>query len=96
MRFDDFAETANELFGLTENEAADLANDLERAGWDIADVPVNDPDMWEVASDLLEDFFEEVSEEEYSPYDLDPYWPDDDYLDAGEEWEIAPDYEDVS
>lgn len=44
-----------------------------------------DREMYE--EEEIEDFREIESE-----YSLDPFWPDDDWLDAGEEWELSPDY----
>ena len=42
------------------------------------------------------EFVQELGVEELndwgSPYHLDSSWPDDDWLDAGVEWEISPDY----
>lgn len=34
----------------------------------------------------------EMLREIESEYELDPFFPDDDWLEAGEEWELAPDY----
>jgi hypothetical protein len=31
--------------------------------------------------------------DDYSEWELDPSFPDDDWLDAGEEWELTADYE---
>lgn len=102
MSFRDFYADAQEIFGLDRDEARELFQELKEVGFD----PANDRDdlLWEVASDLLEStvFVVEAEEEpeyeqgdayEESPYDLDPYWPDDEYLDAGEEWEVVPTYE---
>jgi hypothetical protein len=41
---------------------------------------------------LLEEFGEAESRDWFSEYHLDPSWPDDDWLEAGEEWELSPDY----
>lgn len=35
----------------------------------------------------------EIAAELESEYELDPYFSDDGWLDAGEEWELSPDYE---
>ncbi len=83
--FDDFAEDAADLFGLDERESAALLEELEGDGFDPEDDVLAD---WvEEAYDHLED----VSDD-FSPYDLDPYFPDDDWLDAGDTWEVTADY----
>lgn len=97
MTFNQFANEAASLFGLSENEASDLWDELEQVGfYPEIEAP---REMWEVAADLIYTEYEGIGDEpleeefyEYSPYDLDPSWPDDDYLDAGEEWELTPFY----
>jgi hypothetical protein len=101
VTYDAFAARAEELFGIRGSEVDNLLEALEEQGYDIEDLsPLSR--AWGDAADLLgdvlgEDYIEEgessIEEGEESPYDLDPFWPDDDYLDAGEEWELAPGYE---
>lgn len=39
--------------------------------------------------ELLEEAEEEYEEEEQEMYSLDPFFPDDDYVDPGEIWELS-------
>lgn len=90
-RFDDFVLDARDLFGLNESEATDLAEMLEDRGYDINEHDWSD--FGEDAADLLSDIIDfDEYDDELEP--LDPYFPDDAYLDAGEEWEITADYGD--
>ncbi len=100
MTFEAFAARAETLFGLSASEAADLADVLEeRFGYDLGEITTRSRTVWGDAADVIEEFLEDVEledgeeyGEEESPYELDPFWPEDDYLDAGEEWELSPDY----
>lgn len=86
-RFDDFAETAREVFGLNEGEATDLLESLERDhGFDLDEDTLFD--YGGEATDYLDDIIGYEDDLEA----LDPRFPDDDYLDAGQEWEITADY----
>lgn len=83
--FDDFAEEASELFDLDENEAADLADIMEEAGFDMEYDSLDDPVWMDVASD----FVGEVSEE----WAFDPSFPEDDWVEADAEYEVTVTYE---
>ncbi len=85
--FEDFAEDASSLFGLDAQEAANLLDTLESEGFDYEDDVLADwmPEAFEALTDLWDS---------YSEYQLDPSFPDDDWLDAGDEWEITADYTD--
>lgn len=88
-RFSEFVEDARDLFGASESEATDLLEALEERGWDI------EQDGWgdfgDDAVDLIDDIIDfDQYDDDLEP--LDPYFPDDDYLDAGDEWEITLDY----
>jgi hypothetical protein len=88
MDFDDFAEEAETLFGLNQHESADLLESLEEEGFDLEEDSLSE---WgEEASDLI-DFSE--YEEDWMDYELDPDFPDDGWIEEGEEWEITADYE---
>lgn len=90
--FDDFAEDAREHFGLNEQEAADLLDALEAEGFDAEDESL--ADWMPEAFDALDDITDlEAYDEDWWDYDLDPYFPDDDWLEAGEEWEVTAEYE---
>lgn len=88
--FDDFAVDAANLFGLNEHEAADLLDRLE----DDHGFNVEEDDL----RDFMPDAFEELSDDYFETddfgYELDPDFPDDDWLDAGDVWEISADYTD--
>jgi hypothetical protein len=84
--FDNFADDAANLFGLTQQEAASLLDDLEAEGFDAGEDTLRDwmPEAFDLLTPLWDD---------YSEWELDPSFPDDDWLDAGEEWELTADYE---
>lgn len=88
MRYRDYERDAREYLGLNKSEAALLSLEMAEAGFDTRHWKRGDPLFWEIALDLVE----------YGPmeeFPLDPTFPDDDYLDAGEEWEMTADYEDM-
>lgn len=84
MTFDEFEDTARDLFGLTHSEVGDFAETLDQAGLPLEEWDADDETFWEIASDLTDEFFEDIEQ-----YDLDPYFPGDEYLDAGIEWEMT-------
>ena len=86
MRYRDFERDAAEYFGLNKSEAALLSLEMVEAGFDTRGWKRDDPLFWDIAADLVV-----VEPEEEWP--LDPTFPDDDYLDADEEWELTADYE---
>lgn len=90
--FDSFAEEAAELFGLNANEAADMLDSLEAEGFDPESDSLAD---WAVeASDIFEDVVDtdEISEDWWD-YDLDPDFPEDEWMEADVEYEVAAQYE---
>jgi len=89
MRYRDFERDARDYFGLDKNEAVILAARMSEAGFDTREWRRDDPLFWDIAADLAEIAPEEEEEE----WPLDPMFPDDDYLDADEEWELTADYE---
>lgn len=84
----EFEGTARDIFGLDRAEAATLAGDMDAAGFSFEEWDADDPLFWEVASDVADEFFEDVE-----MYDLDPYFPGDDYLDPGVEMELTAESE---
>lgn len=101
--FNDFADEAAEYFGLNAHEAANLYDLLEEVyGFDESDTL---REYAGEAADLLDVVTEDIPEEgaeeeeesgyegEESPYELDDDFPDDDWLDPGEEWEVSTEYE---
>lgn len=88
MTFDEFTDEARELFGLDAGEASELADSLDQAGFPLEEFDSDDSLLWEVASDLTDEFFDD-----YEEYDLDPYFPDDEYLEPDIEWELTAETE---
>lgn len=93
MTFDEFDDTARELFGLEPWESADLAERLVAEGVDLDVLDADNEHWWGYVADsealgevMGEDFQEDM---DYERYTLDPYFPDDDYLDPGEFWEMT-------
>lgn len=96
--FDEFAEDARELFGLSENESADLLADLEDQ-YDFDYDSDSLEDYGAEASDLLEDVFGEYDEELAdleSEYELDEDWPEDEWLDEGDWYEVSGEYKEAA
>lgn len=94
MRTADFDYYAMEYFGLDRPEARELLLRFEESGGTIRGVDADDKDFW---ADLAQsDAFDEVLGEYEEPerYPLDSYFPDDDYIDAGEEWEMTAETDD--
>ena len=89
MRYADFAYHAAEYFGFTGDEVAALLDAIEAEGGTILGVDENDRQFWGQVADL--DVIDEIIGEYEEPerYPLDSRFPDDDYLDAGEEWEVT-------
>lgn len=88
--FDDFADDAANLFGLDHHEAANLLDALEDQGFEAEDEL---RDWMPEAYDLLDDITDlSEYEEEWWDEELDPGFPDDDWLDPYEEWEITAEY----
>ena len=91
MRVTDFDYYAREYFGLDKPEARELLLQFEESGGTIRGVDATDKDFW---ADLAHsDAFDTVIEEqEYEPeerWSLDPYFPDDEYLEPDIEWEMT-------
>jgi hypothetical protein len=92
--FDDFVDDAADLFGLDPDEATDLLERLEEDGFTVGD---DDLSGWmPEAFDLLDEITDlSEFEEPWWDEELDPDFPDDDWLDPYEEWEITAEYEEV-
>lgn len=93
--FDRFADDALEHFGLNEEESADLLDALDLQGFD----PYEGDrlrDWMPEAFDVLDDITDlDQYDEGWWEYDLDPYFPEDDWLEAGVEWELTAEYEEA-
>jgi hypothetical protein len=87
MIFSEFEETAQELFGFDAGESRAFANQLDEAGLSPEYYDADDTEFWEVAADFTDDFFDEEL------YPLDPFFPDDDYMDADVEMELTAESE---
>jgi hypothetical protein len=87
VTYDEFEDTARTLFGFTDSEIADLATSLDDAELSPEVFDVDDEDFWALVSDASDEIFEDVEFEERWP--LDRYFPDDDYLDPGDVWEVT-------
>jgi hypothetical protein len=87
VTYDEFEDTARELFGFSDSEIADLATQLDDAELSLEAFDVGDQDYWALVSDAAEEEFEDVDVEER--WTLDRYFPDDDYLDPGDVWEVT-------
>ncbi len=94
MRYADFEYHAMEYFGFTGDEVAALLDAIQADGETIRGVDADSRAFWTyVASlDVIEDLAGEYEEPERYP--LDSYFPDDDYIDAGEEWEMTAEMDD--
>jgi hypothetical protein len=90
MRFRDFEDTAQELFGFDKGEAREFAAILDEAGLKPELYDADDAEYWELAADFTDEFFEDETDEVYP---LDPFFPDDDYLYAGDEMELTAESE---
>lgn len=94
MDFDDFAEDAATLFGLNQQEAADLLDRLEEEGFDLEEDVLQGwmPEAFEELDDITD---LEQYDEPWWDESLDPTFPDDDWIDEGEEWELSAEYTDT-
>jgi hypothetical protein len=96
--FDDFVEDAQELFGLNENEASDLLADLEQDydfDYRTDDLTEYGPEAIDLLGDVFEQYDAELADLE-SEYELDPDWPDDEWLDDGDWYEVSGEYEEAA
>lgn len=85
--FDSFAAEAADIFGMTENEAADLLAELEDAGFDVEQDSLHD-EFW---SDMALEVQDEVQDfDDVELPDDDSSEPDDDRYD-GEDYDYADD-----
>jgi len=87
MRFRDFEATARDVFGLEPGEVRDLADALDAAGFNYKQWSVDEPLVWEVASDILD--FEAMEPEVEERWPLDRRFPHDEYLEPDVEWELT-------
>lgn len=97
MTYDEFEDTAAALFGLDPYEAAVLAEQMVADGYDLDRTAAESERFWSAASEYeavdvaLADV--ELPEEEpgieVERYRLDSRFPDDDWLDPGDVWEIS-------
>lgn len=89
MRYADFEYHAMEYFGFTGDEVAALLDGLQQDGVTIRGVAEDDMEFWSSVSDSAAfDTLLEVSDA-WEDYPLDPRFPHDEYLDAGDEWELT-------
>ena len=94
MTYDEFEYSAAELLGIEPGgEARDFAEAMDAAGFPLEEFDVDDKLFWEIGVDVAEPYYEDVEPEERWP--LDPRFPDDEYLDAGIEWEITATYDEM-
>lgn len=92
--FSEFAADARDLFGLDDGESADLLDQLEEEGFDVEEDVLQD--WMPEAFDALDDITDlGAYEESWWEFELDPHFPDDAWLDAGEEWEITAEYKET-
>lgn len=89
MRYADFEYHAMEYFGLTGDEAAMLLDSIQAQGGSLRGEDADDQTFWVQASGALTDDILGI----YHEYDLDPNFPDDEYLSAGDEWEMTAESE---
>lgn len=93
MTFDEFEDTARELFGFDAGEARDFAETLEAGGLFLEEADAGDREFWEVATEFIdpyvEDYYTETEDDDGELYPLDPSWPDDEYLEPDIEWEMT-------
>lgn len=90
--FDRFAERAAFYFGVNENEAADLLDALEEEGFEWGANRLGNSHWGERAAELLEDIVD--YDDDISEYELED--EHDEWLDAGEEYELSAEYEEAS
>lgn len=103
----DFLHGAQEAFGLTWGEAKELYRETSEAlGFPASELGREAIDEYfDVVDTLVQRFYERPDIETYerptaeavqvvSPYTLDPAWPNDEWLDAQEWYEISGEYED--
>jgi len=88
MRYRDFEKDVRDVFGFDKSEARALADELSAAGFDTRHWPRDDPLFWDIAVELAT-----TKPEPEEEFPLDPHFPGDAYIDAGEEWELSADYE---
>ena|SRR5690349_3963923 len=91
MRTADFDYFAMEYFGFERPEARELLLRFEESGGTIRGVDAEDRNFWAdlSRSDAFAELIEEQEYEEPEQYALDSRFPDDAYLDPGEEWELT-------
>jgi len=85
MRYADFEYHALEYFGLVGDEVATL---LDLLGGSVRGIAEDDEDFWVQASEALDSEALGLFEID-EPYALDSLFPDDEYLDPYEEWEMT-------
>lgn len=86
MTFDEFEKAIVDQYGdavVYLYRADEIADMLDDAGLVLEEWDADDPVFWEIAAELAE----------LEMYALDPHFPNDDYLDAGEEWELTAESE---
>jgi hypothetical protein len=86
MTFDEFADTAADLFGFDVTEANTLASQLDDAGLDLESYDADDAEYWADVSDAL-------GEEDFEVDELDPFFPGDEWLEPDIEWEMTAESE---
>lgn len=97
MTFDQFAVEAAELFGFDPRESANLLDRLEAEGFDFEVDSLYDGEWGAVATDFFEDLVD-TEQYDFPGYELDQHWEwgDDEWIEAGEEIEVALDYEEAT
>lgn len=83
MRYETFERKTEELFGFDKGQTAELATILDEAGLRLEEWDARSKDFWELAAEFTDEFFQEEE------FPLDPYFPGDEYLDAGDEFELT-------
>jgi len=89
--FDRFADRAAYYFGVNENQAADLLDALELAGFEWGKNRLGNSHWGELAADLLDDIVD--YEDDDSIYELEDEY--DEWLDEGVEYELSAEYEET-
>ena len=86
MTFDEFADTAADLFGFDVTEANELASRLDDAGLELESYDADDADYWADVADAIDT-------DDFEDDELDPFFPGDEWLEPDIEWEMTAESE---